>query len=280
MTPAMLFVGVMTMFPLGYALWLSFYRFNLARPWVARKAVGFGNYLGFLSDPVLGKSLVITAEFALATTGIQLVAGLLIALLLEKKIRGNQVFRVLFFIPMMMVPVVSGLTWRLMLNESYGVVNWLLTSMGFSSIFWLGKNSALLSVVLAETWQWLPFSILIFSIALSAIPKTYYEAAAVDGASFWYTFIKITLPNLKWAFVIIAIFKISDAVKAFDVIYIMTGGGPGISTQTLALLLQKSGFAHFEMGYASALSFLILAISMIFLLPLVHLLITGGHRHG
>ena len=149
MTPATLLVGTMTLFPLGYALWMSLYRFNLTRPWIVRKPMGLGNYIGFLSDPVLGKSLVVTAEFALIATGFQRMAGLVVALLLGKKIRGRQVFRVIFFVPMMMVPVVSGLTWRLMLNEGYGVINWLLTSVGLPSVFWLDSHLALLSVILA-----------------------------------------------------------------------------------------------------------------------------------
>jgi multiple sugar transport system permease protein len=206
---------------------------------------------------------------------VQLVAGLLIALLLEQRVRGNRMFRVIFLAPMMMAPVVAGLTWRVMLNDGYGVVNWMLDAVGLSPIFWLGSQSALLSVIVAETWQWLPFSILIFSIALSAIPGAYYESAAVDGASPWMIFRRVTLPNLKWAFFIIVIFKLSDAVKAFDVIYIMTGGGPGITTQTLAIYLQKTGFTHFEMGYASALSFLLLLISTLLLLPLIRRLIAG-----
>jgi multiple sugar transport system permease protein len=254
-------------------------RFNLARPWVPRLFIGWNNYLKFLQDPILLKSLFVTAKFALATVSIQLVAGLLIALLLNQKVRGSHFFRVLFFVPMMTVPVAVGLAFRLILNDGYGAANWVLKILGFSPVYWLGSDLALFSVILAETWQWLPFSILIFSVALVAIPKTYYEAAAIDGASSWFTFCRITLPNLKWAIFIIAIFKLSDAIKAFDVIYIMTGGGPGISTQTLSLYLCKTGFVDFEMGYASALSFLLLAVSMFIFLPLMHGLMQRRPQH-
>jgi multiple sugar transport system permease protein len=279
MLPAVLFVGGVTLFPMVHALWLSFLRFNLARPWVARVFVGWNNYLNLLHDPILLKALVVTAKFALATLTLQMAAGLLIALLLNLKVMGSHFFRVLFFVPMMTVPVATGLAFRLILNDGYGAANWFLKTVGLSPLYWLGNDLALFSVILAETWQWLPFSILIFSVALTAIPKTYYEAAAMEGASNWFAFTRITLPNLKWAIFIIAIFKLSDAIKAFDVIYIITGGGPGISTQTLALYLHKIGFVDFEMGYAAAFSFLLLAICLLIFLPLMHGLMQRKPQH-
>ena len=279
MLPAVFFVGGITLFPLVYALVLSVMRFNLARPWVPRLFIGWQNYLKFLDDPILLKALLVTAKFALAAVTVQLIAGLLIALLLNQKVRGSHFLRILFFVPMLTVPVAAGLAFRLILNDGYGAANWFLKTVGFSPVYWLGNDLALFSVILAETWQWLPFSILIFSVALAAIPKTYYEAAAITGASGWFIFRRITLPNLKWAIFVIAIFKLSDAVKAFDVIYIMTGGGPGISTQTLALYLHKTGFSDFEMGYASALSFLLIAISILVFLPLMGGLMQRRPQH-
>lgn len=279
MLPAVLFVGGITLFPLMHTLWLSLLRFNLARPWVSRLFIGWNNYLKLLHDPILFKALLVTAKFASATVSVQLAAGLAIALLLNLKVKGSHFFRVLFFIPMMTVPVATGLAFRLILNDGYGVANWFLKALGFSPLYWLGNELALFSVILAETWQWLPFSILIFSVALTAIPKTYYEAAATEGASNWFAFTHITLPNLKWAIFIIAIFKLSDALKTFDVIYIMTGGGPGISTQTLALYLHKTGFVDFEMGYASAFSCLLLAASLLIFLPMMRGLMQRKPQH-
>lgn len=279
MLPALLFVGSITLFPLAHSLWLSLLRFNLARPWVPRLFIGWDNYLKFFHDPILLKALFVTVKFALATVALQLTAGLLIALLLNRKVRGSHFFRVLFFVPMMTMPVAAGLAFRLILNDSYGAANWFLKTMGFSPLYWLGSDLSLFSVILAETWQWLPFSILIFSVALAAIPNAYYEAAAIEGASAWFVFSRLTLPNLTWAISIITIFKLSDALKTFDLIYIMTGGGPGITTQTLTLYLHKIGFSDFEMGYASALSFLLIAVSLLIFLPLMRKLNKRKSQH-
>ncbi|MEJ2642170.1 MAG: sugar ABC transporter permease [Desulfosarcinaceae bacterium] len=141
---------------------------------------------------------------------------------------------------------------------------------------WLSPRLAFFSVVLAETWQWLPFSILLFGVGLAAIPKAYYEAAAVDGATPWLTFRRITLPNLKWVLGLVVIFKFSDAVKAFDTLFVMTGGGPGIATQTLALYLHKTGFVHFDMGHAAMLSLLLLAVTLLLIWPLLRRTAPGG----
>lgn len=276
LAPALIFVGGMTLFPLGHTLWLSLQRYNLSRPWVARHWVGVDNFNAILSDPVLIKALGVTLAFAATTVALQVVVGLAAALLLARPLMGRELFRIILFLPLMVAPAVAGVIWRLMLDDGYGAVNWLLTRMGLPPLLWLGPDLAFWSVVLAETWQWLPFSILLFSVGLAAIPKTYYEAAAVDGASPWYTFRHITLPNLRWVFVLVAIFKLSDALKAFDTIFILTGGGPGIATQTLSLYLQKTGFVHFEMGQAAALSLLLLACSGLVIWPLLQ----GVHADG
>lgn len=269
LAPALMFVGAMTVFPLGHTLWLSFHRYNLTRPWVPYRWIGFDNFTAFFSDPLLVRSVEVTLIFAGMTIVFQLVIGLGAALLLKRKLPGTGIFRILLLTPMMIAPVIAGLIWRLMLNDGYGVVNWVLEGLGFPRILWLGTDWAFRSVVFAELWQWLPFSILLFSVGLANIPSAYYEAASVDGASAGYMFRHITLPNLKRVMVLIVIFKFSDAVKAFDTIYIMTGGGPGIMTQTLALYLQKTGFIHFDMGYAAAISLLLLAGTFAIIRPLL-----------
>ncbi len=269
LAPALLVLAALTVYPFLYALNLAFSRYNLVRPWVPRGFIGLDNFLAFFQDNFLAQSLLVTAEFGLITVGIEIVIGFGIAWLLNQKLRGSKYFRIIYLIPMMVVPVVAGMVWRLMLNPNYGVINWAISLVGIPPQVWLGPDWALASVIVAETWQWIPFSILIFAVALSAIPQEYYEAAAVDGASRWFSFRHVTLPNLRWAIMLVFIFKLSDAIKAFDVIYTMTGGGPGIITQTLSQYIKRVGFTDFEMGYAAALSFLMLFISFIVMYPVI-----------
>lgn len=268
--PAVLVMAALTIYPAIHAVRLAMFRYNLTRPWVPRRFVGVDNFLSFFSDPYLGNALEVTAKFALSTICLQLLAGFAVAWALTRITAGRTVFRIIFLLPMMVVPVVTGLIWLLMLNDGYGIINWILASCGLPPQLWLGPNLALPSVILAETWQWLPFSILIFSVALSSIPPEYYEAAEVDGAGRRDVFRYITLPNLKWAIGLILVFKLSDAIKAFDVIYSLTGGGPGITTQTLAMYIMKQGFTDFEMGYSAALSLLLLLVSLVIIMPVLN----------
>jgi multiple sugar transport system permease protein len=276
----LIFVAVMTLWPLGHTLWLSLHRYNLSRPWVPRHWVSWETFSGYWSDPLLLKSLGVMLLFAVTTVSLQvglgLVAALLLARPLARPVAGAAGFRLLLLLPMMVAPAVAGVIWRLMLNDGYGAVNWILTHIGLSPQMWLSPRLAFFSVVLAETWQWLPFSILLFGVGLAAIPKAYYEAAAVDGATPWLTFRRITLPNLKWVLGLVVIFKFSDAVKAFDTLFVMTGGGPGIATQTLALYLHKTGFVHFDMGHAAMLSLLLLAVTLLLIWPLLRRTAPGG----
>ena len=269
MLPALLLLVGLTSYPVLYTGILALSRYNLVRPWVPHGFLGPGNFVAFLSDTYLWRALWVTFKFGFATVSIEIVLGFLVAWLLQQKLRGSSLFRIIYLIPMMVVPVVAGLVWRLMLNPNYGIVNWAISRVGLEPRIWLGSDWALPSVIVTQAWQWIPFSVLIFTVALVAIPKEYYEAADVDGASPWFTFRHITLPNLRWAIMIVSIFKLSDAIKAFDVIYIMTGGGPGVITQTLAQYIKRVGFTDFEMGYAAATSFLLLLISFAVLFPVI-----------
>ena len=265
----MIVMAGLTIYPAVHAVRLAMYRYNLTRPWVPRRFIGLENFESFLSDPYLGNALAVTTKFALSSVCLQILAGFAVAWALTRVTAGRALYRVIFLLPMMVVPVITGLIWRLILNDGYGILNWAIKSLGLPPQLWLGPGLALPSVILIETWQWLPFSILIFSVALSSIPPEYYEAAEVDGAGRWDVFRYITLPNIKWAVGLILVFKLSDAIKAFDVIYSLTGGGPGITTQTLAMYIMKQGFTDFEMGYSAALSLLLLLASLVIIMPVL-----------
>ncbi len=267
--PSLIIMGSLTLYPMVYGIKLSLTRYNLVRPWIPKTFVGLKNFTDFFSDEYLVKSLWVTFKFAMGTVALQVFIGLLVALVLHQILKKTSLLRFMVLLPMLIVPVVTGIIWRLILNDTYGVLNWIIQWLGIAPQLWLGPDLALITVIIVETWAWLPFSILLFSLGLSSIPEQYYEAAAIDGAGPWRTFFTITLPNLRWTLFIVLVFKFSDALKAFDTIYTLTGGGPGIATRALALYVQNRGFTDFEIGYAMALSILVLTISFIIIGPFI-----------
>jgi multiple sugar transport system permease protein len=165
---------------------------------------------------------------------------------------------------MMLSPVVVGLFWKFMLDTQFGVVNSLLSSLGLGSVEWLTKQrTALFSVILVDTWQWTPFIMLIALAGLTAVPRYLYEAAAIDRASEWFRFRHITLP-LVWPLLLIAVlFRAIEAFRLFDLVYILTNGGPGVSTETLSFHVYKVAFLGFDTGTASAYGILMVVVVII-----------------
>jgi multiple sugar transport system permease protein len=199
------------------------------------------------------------------TIGLQLVLGMGIALLLQRQVVAQGLIRTALLLPMMTTPVVVGLIWRFMFNPTQGIVNYLLGLIGIPGPNWLGGlQTGLLSVMIADIWEWTPFMVLILLAALQTLPQEPYEAAAIDGASTWQTFLHITLPLLRPTIVVAVLLRAIDSFKTFDLVYVMTNGGPGTSTETLSFYTYKWGFKFFQMGYASALSFVMLIMVIIF----------------
>ncbi len=267
--PAVGLLGILSVYPLLYSLFLATRRYFLTKPWVDRSFVGLGNFSRLLADPYFLKAVAVLAKFALSAVTIEMAIGLALALLLVRWAKGRHLVKVLMLLPMMMVPVVAGLVWRLILNPNYGPANWFLGQLGVSGPVWLGPRLALTSVIGAEVWQWMPFSLLIFTVALGSVPKELYEEAAVDGASRLQTFLYVTLPRLRQPAAVILVFRLADAFKSFDKIFVMTGGGPGINTQTPALYNYYKGFVDFDMGYAASISFVLLITMLVMAAPLI-----------
>lgn len=259
LAPSVLMLLAVTIFPLFYSLLLSFNSWNLASQ-AGWKWIGFQNYKAiFTLDPSFKSSLATTAIYVFGTVGVEFLLGLGMALILNRQFKGQGTLRTIVMLPMMMTPVVVGIVWRFMYNPELGMVNYLFSLVGLPQRVWLGEDTtALLSVMIAEVWEWTPFVALVLMSGLHAIPQEPYEAAGIDGANAWQAFRYITLPLLKPTIMVALLIRMMDSFKAFDVIFATTRGGPGISTEILSLYTYRNGFKFFQMGYAAALSYVML----------------------
>jgi len=267
--PALLLLIAMNVFPLFYSLYLGFTDYSaITRPqpvWV-----GFQNFSKVLNDEQMWKYFATTGRFALLSVGLQTLVGFGLAMLVNEKFKGSGLLTTLILIPMMISPVVVGLFWKLMYNPTFGFFNYLI---GFSNPStapdWLASRfagtpvpgMALWAVVIVDVWMWSPFVMLLVLSGLKAIPDYLYEAAAIDRASSWFQFWRITLPQVTPLLLIAVLFRTIEAFKAFDLIMGMTGGGPGDQTELISVNLYRQAFlGQWRTGRASALAYIILII--------------------
>lgn len=252
--PALLILVALLLYPLGDVVRLSFYDSNLQREvWV-----GLGNYVALASDPLFWKAFAQTVVFTFFSVALHLVIGLALALLLNMQLAPTfrSLARGLLIVPWLLAPTVAGMIWVLML-QPFGVFNGLLVSLGFldpnGTISWLGDPStALGSVTAMNVWRAFPFFMVMLLAGLQAIPKQLYEAAEIDGASLWEQFWHITLPQLRSVITTIVLLDSIWTFRAFDPVYVMTGGGPAHSSEVLATAIYFDGFQKLKFGYASA----------------------------
>ncbi len=255
--PTFIIMTVVWMYPTLYSFYISFFRYSLIKP-DSTTFVGFANYLkAFLKDPYFWSSFQISMKFAAIAVAIQLLLGLVIALLFDIENRAMMIIRTVILIPMMITSVVVGLMWRFMFNPELGIINYLLQAR----IPWLGEKSiALYACIIVDVWQWTPFMFLIIFAGLRSLPVEVTEAALIDGASklkmLWY----ITLPLLKRILLIATILRLADAIRVFDTIFVMTKGGPALSTDVYSLWVYRTSLKHFHMGYGAAISWIYLII--------------------
>jgi multiple sugar transport system permease protein len=261
--PALALLLFLSVFPLLWALYLSFTDYSATRD-VPASWVGFGNYVDIVTSSAVHERAITTLIYVVGAVSLQTLLGFSIAYLISRRVRGRGLLTTLFLVPMMLSPVVVGLFWRFMLDTQFGVINSLLGSLGLGSVEWLTKQRmALVSVILVDTWQWTPFIMLIALAGLTAVPRYLYEAAAIDRASEWFRFRHITLP-LVWPLLLIAImFRAIEAFRLFDLVYILTNGGPGVSTETLSFHVYKTAFLGFDTGLASAYGILMVVVVIV-----------------
>jgi multiple sugar transport system permease protein len=265
LVPTIAILLALSLFPMFYSLWLSVNEWNLADRTATWRFVGLKNFATiFTTDPFFWPAVQATAVFTGASVAVQTLLGLGIAVLFAEEFRGRGLLRTLIVLPLMISPVVAGLIWRFMYNTDRGMVNYLLYLLGIDKVDWLGRQaSAMPAVILADVWQWTPFVALILMAAIQALPDEPFEAALIDGASKWQMFRYLTLPMIRSALMVAILIRLMDSFKIFDLIYVLTLGGPGVSTQVLGLYTYKWGFKFFQMGYASALSYLMIFMMVI-----------------
>ncbi|HEX5325222.1 MAG TPA: sugar ABC transporter permease [Acetobacteraceae bacterium] len=266
--PAALVVVGVIVFPWLFTLFMSVHDWQ---PSGATNYVGLANFRHLLADPNFGWAILRTFYFTVLGVAAPLVLGVYAALCFHRKFPLRGLARTVFILPMMATPVAVALIFAMMFHPQLGVLNYLLTSLGLPPATWVySVNTVIPTLAMVETWQWTPFVMLIVLGGLASLPIDPYEAAMIDGANPWQTFRHITLP-LLWPFIIVAtVIRTIDALKSFDVIYVITQGGPGSASTTINIFLYNEAFAYYHLGYASAVVIvffaLIVAISLVLLM--------------
>lgn len=258
--------------PLVYVVGLSLTESTLARPFA--DFVWFEQYKSAIEDEVLGRSIVNTLIFAFGVTTLEVVLGFILAMALRGVRRGSGVFLTLALLPLFTPPIAVAMVWRLIYDPNQGLINHYLLQAGIvdRAIAFLGNSElALPSIMVADIWQWTPFTFLLSYAALKSLPREPYEAAAVDGASNLQVFRRLTLPLVMPSLIVVFLFKFLIALKVFDLVFILTYGGPGSATNVVSFYIYKVGFTLFKTGYGAALSIIVLV-----LVSLIAMVLTFG----
>lgn len=259
--PTVIVLLALTIYPLLYMVWTSLHSWNLTKPQYGYKFVGLQNFVKAFSDSRFTGSILTSLTFVVLAVSMELLLGLALALLLNRTRWYVAPMRLALLLPMMVTPIVVGLIFLMMYNGTHGVFNFFLNSLGFEKIpFLADPKTALLAVVLADVWQWTPFVMLLFMAGLASISDEVAEAAKTDCVSWFQELWYITLPLLKPVILVALLIRTIDAFRLFDLVYVMTKGGPGTATETLSMYIYVQGFDKFEMGYASALAILMLVM--------------------
>ncbi|MEM7342653.1 MAG: sugar ABC transporter permease [Chloroflexota bacterium] len=267
LTPAMLVIAATSTYPLLFALNSSFRRWQLSRSPTPGKFIWFDNYARVLDDRFFINSIQVTILFTILSVGITVLLGLGMALILQRSSRFNMFITTLLIFPFAVSPALKGYTFRFMLNNEYGILDQILDFIFpfAADLVWLADSFwALFWLSITETYGWAPLIALMFIGALNAIPSDIFESAKVEGASNWQLFRHITLPLLSPVIVIATLLKTIFSFKMFDQVVTMTGGGPGRATQTLNHYVYHTAFVTLDMGYASALSYVLIIAMSIF----------------
>lgn len=262
--PAMIILGFVYVYPLLHNLDVSMMQWDLTGQ-LPKKFVGLANFEYYASSEVILTVLKNTLLFVFISVPLELGLGLLLAVALQNVNKGRGKLLSILVLPMLVAPITVGLIWKWMYAYNWGSLNAILGILGINAVNWLGNQAiALYSIVLADMWAMTPFMMLFCYSGLMMIPEERYEAADIDGASSFQKFRHVTVPSIKGILLIGLMIRMIDAfTKLFDVVYIMTGGGPAYSTMVLPMYIYKVGFSFFRMGRASALSIIALIITII-----------------
>ena len=261
--PGLATLFIIIIFPIVFTLITSFYDYTLLNP-KHDDFVGLENYYEVLEEEYFGHSVFVTIQFVLATVLIEFFIGFVLALALDKVQRFKSLYYFILLAPLMINPVVVGLMWRMILHTELGIMNYLLKILSINRVNWLGDSDiAFWTIVFVDIWHQVSFMTILLLAGLAALPREPYEAARMDGASALRCFIYITLPLMRPVIIVALLLRFIFAVKTFDIIYIMTKGGPGIATDLVSYFIYRSAFFSLDIGRASALSVGLLVIVLL-----------------
>ncbi|MDH7473336.1 MAG: sugar ABC transporter permease [Anaerolineae bacterium] len=244
--------------PLIFSLGVSLFNYSLGSRAIW---VGLRNYINLFTDPQFWLATRITVQFTVVAVSIEVVLGILFGFVMNQRFTGMSVIRLIVFLPMMLAPFVVGLFWRFMFDQTFGIVDYLLTQLGLPAIPWLIHPFwARVAVVIVDVWQWTPFVTLLVLAGLGTVPTDLLEAATLDRASNWMKFRQIYWPYLRFPLLLALLFRSIDTLKMFDLPFILTGGGPGNYTSTLSILGYRQQIMFFNVGMAAAISWVVVII--------------------
>jgi multiple sugar transport system permease protein len=260
--PCALYLIAFSVYPLVVSLFRSFQDYDSRTDtW---RWIGFGNYRELFTSREFWHTVEHTVIFTFGGVAIQVVLGTALALFFNQQLRGATIVRSIMILPMLLTPIVVGLMWRMLLNPDWGMLNWIAERLGFHDIGWLSDPStALRTLILVDCWQWTPFVFIIVYARLQALPQDAFEAAEVDGATWFQRTRYVTLPLLMPAIVFAAVFRGIDAFRTFDLVYGLTNGGPVQATSTLSFEAFQNGFEYFRYGYASAIAYVMVVAAAV-----------------
>ena len=259
--PALFVITAVTIYPLIYSVWISLRQWNISRPYYGNNFVGLRNFLDILTDGNFWNSMKVTGLFVFWSVLIEFLVAMGLALLLYREIRGKNIIRAVLIIPMIVCPSVVALIWKYLLNDTFGILTILMKRIGFQNVHWYGDlKTALPTMILIDVWEWTAFLFLILLSGLVSLPVPLYEAARIDGANNWKLFRFITLPLMKPVILIALFLRTLDALRTFDIVWILTRGGPSHATELISISIFREGLHFFNVGYASAISLILLLI--------------------
>ena len=261
--PSVIFVFIVSIIPLLYTFMLSFQEYSLLNSQNAHFN-GLSNYMQIIRNPEIIDSIVITIKYTFTSVICSMILGLLLAMMANTITVGRTFFRITLFLPMMLTAVVVGVMWKFLYNYDLGVLNYLLELAGFERLNWIGSGTvALMSVIIADVWQWTSYTFILALAALEALNPEPIEAARIDGANAIQIFFRIKLIYILPVLEVALVFRLIWAFRGFDLIYSLTKGGPGTATETMSLSIWRYAFNRYDIGISSAISVLMFFILML-----------------
>jgi multiple sugar transport system permease protein len=268
--PCLIVILLVTIFPTIYSLGLSFTKWEVTLK--EKPFIGLGNYVALFQDERFLHSILITMIVVFVGVGLELILGFSLAQMLVTEMKGKRIIVAALLLPVMVMPVVVGYTWRLLWDAQYGPINqiigWIIGRP--FTYTWLGKpTTAMVAILVTEIWQWTPFMFLVFLSGLAVLDPEVFEAADIDGAGGWAKFWHLTIPLMRPIIIVALLIRGLDALKFFDIIFTLSGGGPGNSTETISFYIYQVGYQFFRLGYGAAAAFVLLiflAVMLTFLL--------------